>query len=1079
MLSNYDIILDKINAYIKKYYSNELIKGFIFFSAISLFLFLSIGFLEHFGRFGNNIRAILFFVFIASVFFGGIKYLFLPLWFLFRLDKAMPHKNAAKLIGSHFGEIGDSLLNVLQLNNSKKETTDLILASIDQKAKKLSPFVFSSAINFSSNKKHLPFLLVPVFICFILGLTGNSKIVAEGVERVVSYNSSFVPTAPFRFVLNQDLFCVQGDDYKINLLLEGESVPKDIFIKWENGVFPLNKASLGQYSYLFKNIKKDTRFSFSGGGFSSSEYVVQVFPKPVLLEQVLSVFPPNYTQKPPFFIKNTGNISVPEGSVVSWSFKAKNTSEIYLGIGNAEHYLPTKNNVAFFEKSFFKKTPYFISLKNEKTGHIDSVLYKIDVVKDRFPSIFVESVVDSTQTDVLFFTGQISDDYGFSSLLFQYRFLGEQATWDSLEIEPSSSFFQFFHSLDLISLGLEPGVSLECFFVVKDNDKINGPKKTTSSVFQFSAPTKQDLLKEQNNLNKKINETIRNASALSKKISKKLNNNNNNNNAWNTKKELSSLLELYNQLEKNINRVSSLFNEHKNNPWDPKNDLLKKKEEINSLLEELLPEEMKSLLQELEDLVNNFDKNELKKKLEELSFNNDLLSKDLERNLELLKQLDFEESLMNAISSLEEQLKKQLSLKQKTNIRSSKEDSLSFVQKNLFDEFEKERENLESLFEKNKELFSPANLPKKDSLAESISREMNSSKKSLDGGKKKKSIGHQENATEDLSEMISSLKKTQNNMQMTQAIENIEDLRLLLENVLLFSFEQESLVLDFQKINANNPLYFSLLQQQYKLSDDVEIIQDSLFSLSKRITQLEPIVLKEIASITETLSSSNKNLQEKNIKKGNVSQQKTMVSSNNLALLLEDLLASLQKDLSEKMPGQQSCQKPGGAGGSEILKLKKMQEKLGQEIGRYKKNKGNNGEGLGQMLAKQEAIRLELEKLANKLGPKASSFLDETIKKLKENEFDIMNNKISFETIKRQEAILSKLLESEKAEKEKEQDEKRESIEPGFVFKKPPPVYFEKSFLESQNELFKPTPPSFSSFYKKRVAAYFNSLFNE
>ena len=67
--------------------------------------------------------------------------------------------------------------------------------------------------------------------------------------------------------------------------------------------------------------------------------------------------------------------------------------------------------------------------------------------------------------------------------------------------------------------------------------------------------------------------------------------------------------------------------------------------------------------------MDSFDKKGLEKKLNELSFNNDLLSKELGRNLDLLKQLDFEEGLMNAISSIEKQLEKQLELTKKTKLK--------------------------------------------------------------------------------------------------------------------------------------------------------------------------------------------------------------------------------------------------------------------------------------------------------------------------------------------------------------------------------------------------------------------------
>jgi hypothetical protein len=93
---------------------------------------------------------------------------------------------------------------------------------------------------------------------------------------------------------------------------------------------------------------------------------------------------------------------------------------------------------------------------------------------------------------------------------------------------------------------------------------------------------------------------------------------------------------------------------------------------------------------------------------------------------------------------------------------------------------------------------------------------------------------------------------------------------------------------------------------------------------------------------------------------------------------------------------------------------------------------------------------------------------------MEETEKDLVNKIIDPETIKRQTEILTRLLESEKAEKERDLDEKRESNEAKNEFYSNPSKFFEyKSIKTKEVELLKTIPPSLKTFYKNKVNEYF------
>jgi hypothetical protein len=98
-----------------------------------------------------------------------------PLFKLFKLQKGIDYKQASQIIGSHFSEVNDKLINFLQLAENN-QPSELLIASIEQKGKTLQPIPFSNAINFKKNTKYLPWAIIPLLFLAFFMLTGNSDI---------------------------------------------------------------------------------------------------------------------------------------------------------------------------------------------------------------------------------------------------------------------------------------------------------------------------------------------------------------------------------------------------------------------------------------------------------------------------------------------------------------------------------------------------------------------------------------------------------------------------------------------------------------------------------------------------------------------------------------------------------------------------------------------------------------------------------------------------------------------------------------------------------------------------------------
>ncbi|MBL0097655.1 MAG: hypothetical protein IPP46_15035 [Bacteroidetes bacterium] len=177
--NNYRELLEKLDAFIRKYYTNQLIKGGIYAFALLLGFYLAVTLLESFAWFSPAVRSVLFYTYLAATAVVLWKLVLTPLFKLYKLGKTLSRNDAAKIIGEHFQPIRDKLLNTLQLHdqaNAEPEHLALIHASINQKSAELRPIPFSSAIDLRKNRKYLPYAAFPLLALVIILFAAPSLI---------------------------------------------------------------------------------------------------------------------------------------------------------------------------------------------------------------------------------------------------------------------------------------------------------------------------------------------------------------------------------------------------------------------------------------------------------------------------------------------------------------------------------------------------------------------------------------------------------------------------------------------------------------------------------------------------------------------------------------------------------------------------------------------------------------------------------------------------------------------------------------------------------------------------------------
>lgn len=1186
MPSEQNILILKLDEFIRKYYKNQLIKGLLYTSGLLVAAFLFLVVAEYFAEFGTTTRTILFYSFLIASGFVLFKYIVIPVLKLNKLGSVISYDEAANIVGTHFNNINDKLLNTLQLqrNSGSILSPDLLTASINQKMEELKPIPFTSAIDIGENKKYLKFALPPIAL-MLLVLAIKPSIITDGTKRMVFHQTYFEKAAPFQFAIdNNNLEAIQQQDYVLELKLKGNEIPNEVFILVDGVEHKMEKVDNVNYTYTFKNVQQNQDFVFTAAGYNSKSYELKVLPKPMLMKFDIQLSYPAYLNKKNETVSNIGDLQIPQGTKMQWVFHTKNTDQIFLNFRDTMVDISKSSEDEFsFSKRMMQSMPYSIKTMNHfLKQNPDSVNYTINVVPDQVPLIDVSEKTDSLNPKNIYFSGTIKDDYGFTRLTFKYTQYTQDSTGKAIVkngeqimgVNKQQITQPYYYFLDASRFELLPGDKIEYYFEVWDNDGVTGSKSAKTQTMLFKAPTIDEMNAATDKNNSEIKKDLEDGAKKAKDLQKEINDlskklTEKKQMGYEEKKKLEDILKKQNELKNKIEeskQENQLNNQQQQENQQMDESLLEKQKQLEQLFENIMTPEMKKLFDELNKLLDKLDKNQVQEKLEQLKLSNKDMEKELDRTLEAFKQMEVEQKLQQAIDKLDDLKNKEDALKketdEKSDVRNEKSEKgnekpetsnkeqktdnkkpetsskeLEKKQDDLNKQFEDLKKDLKEMQEKNAALESPNEIPKTEEKQNEISKEMEKSSEQLNQNNKKKASQSQKEASDKMEEMKQQMQQAMEKIQKEEEEEDMQAVRQILENLLNLSFAQEDLMGQLSKLRSDNPQYLKITQTQKKLQDDSKIIEDSLLAISKRQPKISATVNREISAINMNMGKAVSELAERQQSNAQMRMQYSMTSINNLALLLNESLEDMQKqakESKESKPGNGSCKKPGkgkkpssstkpGDGKPSMQSMKQMQQKLNEQLAELKKQleqgqkpggqkpgdkpgqkpggqkpggqggmgqqggqkgmmPGQQGQGMSEQLAKmaaqQEALRRQMQQMMDKIKKDGGSNPGGNIADMMEQtEIDIVNRQITQETMKRQQDIITKLLESEKAEREREQDEQRKSNEAKNQVLSNPTQFLEyKRLREKELELLNTVSPSLTPYYKQKVNEYFNSV---
>ena len=1108
--NNYELLIGKINTFIRKYYLNNLLRGLIFLGAGLFSAYVIITLSEFFGNFNVLFRTLLFYFFILLNLVLICWLIIPPLLAWLKLGKTLSHDEAAEIIGKHFSGVNDKLLNTLQLKKqaiNDERHRALIEASIDQKIELLKPVSFPSVINIRENSKYLKWIIAPIALICIIALAAPS-VLTESTKRLIRHDEYFAPVAPFNFVvLNPSLAVVQGQDLKLELKVTGNKLPADVYVETANNTFKLDKENISRFQYLFTNLQQNTVFKLTANGFTSAPYEIKVNLRPSLLHFDIQLSYPAYLHKKNETLPNAGDLTIPAGTTVNWQFHTQNATGLLFAMDNRSKMVASNGRDLFEHRErILKNTVYKINPVNTLVHNSDSASYRINVIADEPPTISVTEKPDSISMKALYFTGNIQDDHGFSSLVFHYEVgaPGDKSRSHlftlPVKADLSKTQADFFYYWNLKDLGIKPGDQVTYFFEVADNDGINGPKKVRSPEHTLNVPDAKALNDRLNASTQSVKDKMQSAIKLAGQVeheSQKLNELllNKNTLSFDEKKQINDLLQKKKDLD---NLVKDIQQENQKNTYNRQEnqqqakEIIDRQKEIANLFNNVLDPKTQQLLQNLQQLLQQEQQKDQKDAtrddLSKMQMDNKSLKKELDRVLELYKKLAFDQKLDQAENQLNQLALQQQKLADENKQGNTDQKTAQQGQQKLNNDFQDIKKTLDELQKENEQSEQKMDFENPGQDEKSIDQQMQHSADELQKSNNSKAAQSQQQAAKQMQQLAQKIKQKGEESEGNENTVDVQQLRELLKNLVNSSFNQEKVMQTLKTTSPTDPNYISLAQKQKDIKDNLRTAEDSLYSLSKRVPQIQSTVNKEIAGINDHIDKALTNLGDRQTPEATNNQQFAMTAMNNLALMLSEALDQLQR-MSKNGQGKGKSKKQS------LSQLVQMQKELNQNMQKareqmqqgnpagQKKGQGQNAntsEQFAKMARQQQVIREMLQQIdqdENKDGRSGLGNLDKISQQMEQNERDLVNKRITDEALKRQQQIQSRLLDAQNAKQQRDNDQQRDSragkdLPPGYI----KALQDYQQVKAKQTEQIRTVCPALNLYYKQRIDLYFDNL---
>jgi hypothetical protein len=1017
---------------------------------------------------------------------------------------------------------------------------NLILSNLEKIDTETKDLDLSSFLKYGNLKKQFSILLFSVFF-IVLSFTVFPSSLFSSLERLINYRYSYIDNIyGISFEItpgNYETF--KGD--KVNVTVKIKSNKPDLKIEkiefYTKQYTPdgyeilsdskdLKATSENTFYTSIENINTDLVYYAEYKEIRSEVYKIKISDYPIIKSFNITIIPPEFTGMPEKKLnENEGEIYCIEGSKISFDIKSsKELSSAGILLNDNYFDLKAEGDFATGWIEAKEEGNYKIKLKDFKgNDNKNEKVFSIKLIKNEPPKIIItepqeDNYIIKGERDILL-RAIIKDDFGFSKLNLYFR-KSKSNTSASQTYLPvnipiknlNATELEVPYLWEIYNLHIRFGDVVEYYMDVTDNSG----KSTKSELRLLTYKSLPEILKKSEEVIKNLEEDLKAIFDDVKKLQEEIKELKKNNTEELGLNDAQNKIDLQNKMENLQNSMDAAKQKMEKgmNELQQKNMLSEKTLDQFMKLQEMFNKintpEFRDVLKKMLEALKKNDMKQLREEMKNFHFDEEAFKKQIDQLMKLMKKIENLQKFGELTQKLDDILKEQEDLKKLTEStkkeESGKLNTLANRQQDLKEKTQEFKDELQKLIDelnKMKEDISPNDLQKliKKMEQKNPQNKMQKSSNELMKGQKENSENTQEEIVDDLKEMNEDMQDALESAMDMQNInrkmmDNVERIKKDLENL---SKEQRNLKEKTQETKKSNKGEMqNSSKQQGDLKNQLTGDINDLMNMTKDGMQITPELGKELGNAYNKMDKAEGNLQQGNKEDAVGNQGKAKQSLDNASKMLGDMLEQMKQQGKSGMKGQGRL----GQLLQQLAKIIGMQQslngqmqKLGQNGKAGKDGKNGTEEIQGEtklqverLKLQQEEIRKSLEQLNEEFekekqntGEKLLGDLKEVEKQMKESIRDLSDYNLDNRLIERQNRILSRMLDAQLSQREKDFEQKRES-KPGenYVRTSPPEIVISghNSINSLKEDLLRLQKEGYTEDYEALITKYFLELSN-
>jgi hypothetical protein len=750
--------------------------------------------------------------------------------------------------------------------------------------------------------------------------------------------------------------------------------------------------------------------------------------------------------------------------------------------------------------------------------------YKLSVIPDAPPVLTVatpEGDLDLPAGQLVPYDAIIQDDLGVSELKLEWRKTASDP-WKEESLarfgdEPREA--RAAARWDASPLALLPGESGVFRLVAYDNARPGARGRATSSEFRLRFPTLSDLYASIEDRQESVSKQLEKAAEQTREVQKSLEKLQRQPQAqgrqgpsFERTEEIKKTAERQQAVADQVNKAANDMRESLEQAAERQafqEQLQKKLKEMSEILKDIQSQEFKDALKKMEEALQKMDRRAMEETLPQLQEQNKDMLQQIERSMELLKQLREEERLealarrADDLKTRQDELNRQHG-EQAENQKpqdgqksgdpkaDSKSDSKSPQSDPQSKSGEMSRDALtqqqKRAAEESRELAKDAHEASKSSEQQDSKQRLEEAAKELETqaseqqeeagrdsekGDSQSAQSSGQKASESLAKASNAMRQSAQQQQQEQDQRNLAAVRRASQDLVSLSRASQ------QNTDGQRPPS-ETADAQTDLAEGVARVADSLSTLSQQTPFLSNKVSAALGRAMQGLQQSGREMSQGGAQRGQMSGKAASASLNEAVKELRATEASMCQQPGAGTGGKTAAQRLGEVG-KQQAQLNQQSRQIARKLSQQMSMTQGDAAEMRRLADEQRRIREQLDEVRRDDDAKKSLLgrLDEAQKQMDQVEESIRQGDVGDDTEEKQTQILSRLLDAQRSIHRRDFDPEREARRGEDVAHSSPALLAKDLFRENdrlRQDLLKADADRVPSQYRSLIEAYLRAL---